>query len=1023
MKKLSNKLTTLVSLTLALSLVLGSVNSAFAAELSNHGADEATYSVNDGKYNNDETYTATSSVEKNNLANDARESAEAAEKAVAEAQGILDTVSTGAITVSVEAAEEAGKEAKETASTIEGSVTNVETTVTNTETAKTNIETEINNSDSDLNADISKAETVTKDAVASASALEQEALNVLDETLDLDGEARVAKAKEAEEIAKQAGEVLETAKNSVEAAKKELDRVNKEFENVSKSAIELQKVTIEQLASEVSRAAIAYEQAKSEYNEALVNATKAKTAAENALSNATEKLNAASGAAITALDKADRELNYYVNIAQAAVDAQQQKLDENGIKRDAAKADREQKLAAYTNKVNDYTNAAIVAFEAKVREKQAAANKAQAKVDECKRKHDDLAKWKIAERGYWDIQIEIAKKELSEANDELNKVNKESVKQDMINSALTSSPEYIAYINAQIVENNCNSTMQLLENKMRELECALAVEQQRVVNAQNTYLTDIDNAGADARNEIITTLTQQIVKYGADINQVELDRDLNDWANGFLTAINVFDWDSYKDAKSIREYMDNTYNESYWKAFFNKCGITQWAVGTANLNETMSLIIDNYRELCRQAEEKKSDCIAEIAKIHAEEAKKNITILENDVAQKTTAAKEAVEKLNKISVEYETVIKEAETKIEQAKSNLEEIKNKVTGENSAFDLTNLLNAIAAAEDKVKQAEKNVEKVQAAKDKIDSFAEFAKNYAEYAVENGSLQKATAYAQLTSDALTATVNGLEANGNLLGFDLTTETVKSQGTSYFTKVSDAKQLTVSEEMYKAYLEAVVAYEKNHNEGCKNANGRGIATGTADNKSDMPLIYWSVDEEGKLTGKSYTDTTKMPSGKYFLGYSFKREGDLSTVGYHIDGFMLQFTAPEVDEKKEENTVPEIIFVNPNTTNEQNDDDTFFEKEAVNDNQETVEVEDLSVPAGEPAEDEEEALEEELVDIFFDETPEGEAAETNEETEIEEAVVLPQTGTASVIFFYGLGAACIILGGAVAVKARKEEE
>ena len=75
-------------------------------------------------------------------------------------------------------------------------------------------------------------------------------------------------------------------------------------------------------------------------------------------------------------------------------------------------------------------------------------------------------------------------------------------------------------------------------------------------------------------------------------------------------------------------------------------------------------------------------------------------------------------------------------------------------------------------------------------------------------------------------------------------------------------------------------------------NKNGAGISTGE---NGTMPVVYWAVDADGKLTGKNYMSTDDMPSGTYFVGYAFKRDGGGSNAAYHIDGTQVTYTRPAV--------------------------------------------------------------------------------------------------------------------------------
>jgi len=95
-------------------------------------------------------------------------------------------------------------------------------------------------------------------------------------------------------------------------------------------------------------------------------------------------------------------------------------------------------------------------------------------------------------------------------------------------------------------------------------------------------------------------------------------------------------------------------------------------------------------------------------------------------------------------------------------------------------------------------------------------------------------------------------------------------------------------------------------------------------------------------------------------------------------------------------------------------------------------EIETPEVPEGTPEEEEEieeveeveEVEEEEDIEIEEIETPEGEPEEEDIEIdEIETPEGLPQTGTTSVVVFFGIGAACIIFGGALIIKIRRRED
>ena len=127
---------------------------------------------------------------------------------------------------------------------------------------------------------------------------------------------------------------------------------------------------------------------------------------------------------------------------------------------------------------------------------------------------------------------------------------------------------------------------------------------------------------------------------------------------------------------------------------------------------------------------------------------------------------------------------------------------------------------------------------------------------------------------------------------------DSMKSQKTQYFMQVSDDK-VEVSDEVYRIYLKAMMSNRK-----AMNTNGVGIATGIGTEvenskptgSGSMPVIYWQVDENNRLTGKYFTDIIYQPDGsRFFVGYAFKLESDMDRKGYHIDGFMIDQAAIEI--------------------------------------------------------------------------------------------------------------------------------
>lgn len=141
--------------------------------------------------------------------------------------------------------------------------------------------------------------------------------------------------------------------------------------------------------------------------------------------------------------------------------------------------------------------------------------------------------------------------------------------------------------------------------------------------------------------------------------------------------------------------------------------------------------------------------------------------------------------------------------------------------------------------------------------------------------------------------AFVQKINNKTNTYDFDLTDGEVVSRSSSLFSKVTN-KQVEVPYSIWAKYVQyasinigEVAAASKNR--------GNGVATGIKDlNNSEakaegasMPVIYWQLDSDEKLTGDYFENVAELEDGKtYFIGYTFKHEGD----GYHIDGYMFKY-------------------------------------------------------------------------------------------------------------------------------------
>lgn len=515
------------------------------------------------------------------------------------------------------------------------------------------------------------------------------------------------------------------------------------------------------------------------------------------------------------------------------------------------------------------------------------------------------------------------------------KFNKDSVKQSYVDKAINSSAEYkslqAANSNLDLTKNSSaekqtldqlNATGAQLSTTQTQQQGTLDSAKADVQKAQSDYLDAVKTADAAARDQMVSAISALIASDSDAINQTEYDKALYKWAEDpNFTKIVVFWTPEYKDAAKLREYMNDTYNETYWRGVFDHLGITQWTVNTKKVNEVMSNVILTYRSDLRKAEEKKANTIAAIAQSDALSAKGTAATAQSsaqtarnmaasavttaDSAALSAAASKAsaqtaastAESIAKTAQDtfaakatltgtdgrtYTQVLADAQDKVTDAKSQLADIKKDAAtySQLSAIDLTKLFNAIADAEKAVKTAESTVAQVKALTEKTEAYSGFANAYAGYV--DGEAQTTSAFARVNRDA----------DGNIIypavnDMDLTDTTVKSQNTNKFINVSESSAVEVPENIFKAYLEAISKYEHGDKSGINyEVKGSGISTG-----GSMPIVYWAVDANGNVTGNYYTSTTQLsPSTKYFVGYTFKHEND----GYHMDGIYLTTAAAQ---------------------------------------------------------------------------------------------------------------------------------
>ena len=523
--------------------------------------------------------------------------------------------------------------------------------------------------------------------------------------------------------------------------------------------------------------------------------------------------------------------------------------------------------------------------------------------------------WLFGEHKYW---VGNTQDDLDKAQAVVDKYNKAVSDKAAAESELES---------ANATKNNLDSQIDQLNKDIQAANDAKAAAQKAVDDAQaaknaadavaaekktifEQAVADknerIDKAKSEAAESIIESLQKTLSENSNAINQVEYDKDLNAWANTMFEKYDDIDWSwklwegleeaakIYDDAKDTRDWMDDEYKASKMQEIFNHLGLTQWIVSTKQREETMDALIQAYRDAMVDYEK-------DLATINAYKADK---VAENAVGTVNTQIT-AIKGFETSITKAQEAIKDSETRIGNAQKNYNQaVKDlkaiKEVAENitlSGVKLEELMAQIKKAEEEVKSTEEALKEAKAAQ-------AAAQNYADWANALISEHYTRSYAQALVDE-----NGnpiLDGEGNKQfsfvngkEFDITDKGVVSRDPKWFLEVSEGTQSkqVVPYSIYRAYVQAMyenynyAKLEKNiNNEG----KGLGISTGTITEEGEqidgtMKVIYWEVDENNKLTGNQIPTDALVNGQTYFVGYTFKHEGD----GYHIDGVLFTYEAP----------------------------------------------------------------------------------------------------------------------------------
>ena len=442
-----------------------------------------------------------------------------------------------------------------------------------------------------------------------------------------------------------------------------------------------------------------------------------------------------------------------------------------------------------------------------------------------------------------------------------------------------------------------------LKTDISALEKEKATKQQELETIKTDYLNTVTESNSAATQQLLKLVNAEQITISNNINQAEFDKALNDWANKFFNAFSlVVNREDEADADELRGYMIDTYKASTLQKVVDESGFTCWVDDTladlfgkeTEIEKKIDIVIEVYKDSLRVQEEAEAMMNAKIAALSATEA-----------AQAAQDAITNATKIEKFDAKTD-VMAAAKSAIDTAETSLTDLKKTASTamqDLSKVELTELFNAIAAAEKALDTAKGTLSAAKAASERAQQYADYAKNYAGYV--NDESQKATGYVRLELDE-----NGnpkKDDNGNYIyatenpDYDLTNKDVSGKQKDKFTEISEVKNMNIPEDVYKAYVNAVVTYDKGDREnGIKDTNGKGLTTG--DTTTSMPLTYWKVGEDGKLTGEYFFSTVELETGRYFTPYVMKKESDMATYGYHMDGIILNWEKPE-EPAQEENT------------------------------------------------------------------------------------------------------------------------
>jgi hypothetical protein len=681
--------------------------------------------------------------------------------------------------------------------------------------------------------------------------------------------------------------------------------IQQDIDAINSADISAQKDVIDKAQASVDTAVTA----QTEAEKAADTADKAVTEMNTKLGDGTT-----AGDVKTAEDAAGKVNNYYVDPAQAAYDksvadanskqteltaaqqAAQKAADELARKEkeqaDAADTSRENGEKAYTGKLNELSNNLTSAQN----ERNSITLAQYTKVI-------NSWGWTWTDYAGYGIACIVADSKVTSAQEAKTEFEKKH--DSYVSNYVLNDQNVINASNAvDAAANSKKAADSTVTDKQQALDTAnaQAASDQAVLTAAQIVRDNYVKETTEAyQQNAISNLEEKIngilSNYSGDINQVEYDKDANHWGNnltGYSTKV-ISDADKNiaiaKAKYELRKSLDDKYKDKdpsfldNLESFINKPPILQLLLDTTKQDQFMAQLTAAYEsELTTYNEEMKTVQV-NAARLSTEDSLK---------AAQAVAGKEQ-DNLTKIA--------DINTKVTAAQDNLKDAQDTYTAANdkltalrasvkdaklNGIQLANLQKAIAAAQKKVNEAGNTLNKATAA-------ANSAQNYANWANALVTQQVTQAFGQA---AVNADGKKVDKNGNVAKdkSEYTTATVNVKDYDRTEVISrpaidftyNLNTVTVPYSIYRAYVKKMCDIS-NYSEVIGKSNkmsGKGVMT-----TDTMPVVYWAVDADGKLTGTNYLSTDEMPSGTYFVGYTFKHESD----GYHIDGTQVTYTRPAV--------------------------------------------------------------------------------------------------------------------------------